>query len=579
MPRKSSSREIGLGIISYAHPHVPKYASAIAAHPQARLVGIAGRGTNAALAAEEAARYDTPYYDDYEDLLRDDELDGVYIGTEPNRHQEVISRVAAHGKHVLCDKPIALTLEEADEIIRLCREAGVRLMVPFNPRFQLPLMKVKSALESGEAGKLVAVFALKYGKLPTKIPGPADYDWLLDPRQAGGGGFLDIGIHAIDALRWLAGSEARRVYAGIGAMLQPDLPVDDLGMMTVEFDNGVVASLSAGWAPRRTGPGLTGALVLDYSGASFPALTARRTRPFRWPGRLDFLAPDNLLLRAGQVSRRNIRYQDPWGYRTREGRPWFFQWLLGWEVTSWFRTTFTHTVMAAAREGTLWPDLLQINFPLIGTTWREAESGPITDRLFAVQLEFRWRHAPWPLLPSTAGRIFWDYAGTDFLPSGPGGLIPEISIPASVAGCELVSPRWDLGFEYAETVHEKALWYSNGGYEEGYSHRSWLLGHPLGGAGESFTGLVRYRPAAWPLEAELKGRHAVWEHPLYIQGTGKRESVALAVGKRPESADGPAPGSPLLWQLTAEYVNEEAVPLVSMAQTRHWWRVYLKLGI
>jgi len=337
-------------------------------------------------------------------------------------------------------------------------------------------------------------------------------------------------------------------------------------------------SLSAGWAPRRTGPGLTGALVLDYSGASFPALTARRTRPFRWPGRLDFLAPDNLLLRAGQVSRRNIRYQDPWGYRTREGRPWFFQWLLGWEVTSWFRTTFTHTVMAAAREGTLWPDLLQINFPLIGTTWREAESGPITDRLFAVQLEFRWRHAPWPLLPSTAGRIFWDYAGTDFLPSGPGGLIPEISIPASVAGCELVSPRWDLGFEYAETVHEKALWYSNGGYEEGYSHRSWLLGHPLGGAGESFTGLVRYRPAAWPLEAELKGRHAVWEHPLYIQGTGKCESVALAVGKRPESADGPAPGSPLLWQLTAEYVNEEAVPLVSMAQTRHWWRVYLKLG-
>jgi len=248
VPRKSSSREIGLGIISYAHPHVPKYASAIAAHPQARLVGIAGRGTNAALAAEEAARYDTPYYDDYEDLLRDDELDGVYIGTEPNRHQEVISRVAAHGKHVLCDKPIALTLEEADEIIRLCREAGVRLMVPFNPRFQLPLMKVKAALESGEAGKLVAVFALKYGKLPTRIPGPADYGWLLDPRQAGGGGFLDIGIHAIDALRWLAGSEARRVYAGIGAMLQPDLPVDDLGMMTVEFDNGVVASLSAGWA-------------------------------------------------------------------------------------------------------------------------------------------------------------------------------------------------------------------------------------------------------------------------------------------------------------------------------------------
>ncbi|RLC54281.1 MAG: gfo/Idh/MocA family oxidoreductase, partial [Chloroflexota bacterium] len=137
---------------------------------------------------------------------------------------------------------------EADEIIRLAREAGVKLMVPFNPRFQLPLMKVKEALESGEAGELISVFAIKYGKLPTKIPGPTDYGWLIDPEQAGGGGFLDIGIHAVDALRWLAGSEAVRIYAHVGNVLYEGLPVDDIGMMTVEFENGVVGALSAGWA-------------------------------------------------------------------------------------------------------------------------------------------------------------------------------------------------------------------------------------------------------------------------------------------------------------------------------------------
>jgi predicted dehydrogenase len=139
-------------------------------------------------------------------------------------------------------------LEEADEIICLCREAGVKLMVPFNPRFQLPVMKVKEALNSGWAGKLISIFAIKYGKLPTKIPGPADYGWLVNPKEAGGGGFLDIGIHAVDALRWMAGSEARRVYAHIATAIHKGLAVDDIGVMTVEFENGVVGALSAGWA-------------------------------------------------------------------------------------------------------------------------------------------------------------------------------------------------------------------------------------------------------------------------------------------------------------------------------------------
>jgi UDP-N-acetylglucosamine 3-dehydrogenase len=239
---------ISLGIISYAHPHAPKYAAAITACPWTDLVGVAGLGINADLAEEAAGWYNVPYYADYRELLAWQNLAGVYVGTEPTRHLEVVAEATAHGRHVLCEKPIALTLEEADEIIRLAQEAGVKLMVPFNPRFQLPLMKVKAALESGEAGELVSVFAIKYGKLPTKIPGPADYGWLIDPKQAGGGGFLDIGIHAVDGLRWLAGSEARRVYAHVGTALCKDLPVDDLGLITIEFENGVIGALSAGWA-------------------------------------------------------------------------------------------------------------------------------------------------------------------------------------------------------------------------------------------------------------------------------------------------------------------------------------------
>jgi UDP-N-acetylglucosamine 3-dehydrogenase len=239
---------VSIGVVSYAHLHAPRYAAAIAAHPQARLAGIATLGLNAGVARAEAERYGVPYYDEYETLLAQPGLQAVYLGSTPVQHWPVVARAAAYGRHVLCDKPIATTLAEADTIVQTARQAGVKLMVPFNPRFQLPLIAVKQALESGAAGELVAIYAVKYGRLPSKASGPQEAGWFLDPAQAGGGGFLDIGIHAVDGLRWLAGAEARRVYAHVGTLIHPDLASDDLGVMTVEFDNGVVAVLSAGWA-------------------------------------------------------------------------------------------------------------------------------------------------------------------------------------------------------------------------------------------------------------------------------------------------------------------------------------------
>ncbi len=347
-------------------------------------------------------------------------------------------------------------------------------------------------------------------------------------------------------------------------------------------------ALSAGWDHRRSGPGLTGGMNLDYQGQPFPAFTVRRTSSFLWSGFMTHLAPDQTLLRAGLLSKRTVTFNDIYGQYAHEANPWFFQWLVGWNITSWFRTQFTHTVMATPREGTLWPDLLQINFPVIGTTWREGDSGPITDRIFAVQLEFRWRDAPWPLLPSSAGRVFWDYGGTDFLPSGPGGLVPQISIPASVAGFELLSPSWDLGFEYAEFQHDKVLWYSNGGYREGYTQQLWLMGHPLGGSGECFTGLVRIRPPKAGFQVELQGRLASWGMHHYTPGTGELYTVALTLGRTPRAesqVQEGSPSSPLLWEITAEWNREGSDPLGFLDEsqedseaTRDWWRLFFKMG-
>jgi hypothetical protein len=335
-------------------------------------------------------------------------------------------------------------------------------------------------------------------------------------------------------------------------------------------------SLSAGWAPRRTGPGNRGALVLDHTGASFPAFTARRTAPFVWSGIMTHAAPDHLFMRAGLLSRRSSRYQEPSGFVFKQDEPWFMQWLLGWEVTDWFRASFTHTVMASARDGeTLWPDLPQINFPIIGTTWREYDSGPVTDRLFAVLMEFRWGQAPWPFLPSSAGRLYWDYGGTDFLPSGPGGIIPQISIPASVAGCELVGRHWDLVLEYAETYHDKGQWYINSGFPEGYSHEGWLLAHAMGGGSEAFHAQVRVRPASLPVEIRLAGDRINRDYDQFFPTSARREGLTLEVVRRmgSSSAEG---DRPLRWKAVLEYVSEKVGdPYPAEAG---WWRSYVVLG-
>lgn len=334
-------------------------------------------------------------------------------------------------------------------------------------------------------------------------------------------------------------------------------------------------ALTAGWAPRRVGPGLSGALTLDRGGATFPALTGRRTRPFRWRGFMKWLAPDDLLMRVGPLSPRDIRFRNESGITFKHAAPWFFEWLVGWEPVSWLRVAATHTAMAATEEGTLWPDVLQINFPTIGTTWREAKSGPATDRLFAVQFEGRWRDAPWPLLPSVAGRVWWEYAGTDFLPSGPGGVVPRISAPASVAGIALYDPHWDLAAEYAELQHDLVLWYTNGSYPDGYSHERWLLGHPLGGSGESITGTLRVRPTGLRTEFGLEVSQQSWGMPQFTPGNGERRQVTLVARRLPGGDD----VRQRLGSLHLSWFREEVRPAVSVAGRDEGWRVWATVGM
>lgn len=234
-------------VVGCDHVHVLKYIPSIAHHPDASLVAIAAMDGNQEMAKKAAKEYRCRYFESIESVFSLKELDAVYIGTTPANHLEIIREAAKEGVQVLCDKPLATNLYDADEIISLADNYSINLMVPFNPRFQLSVMRLKEMLEQGMIGDLLYINSVKYGKIPSLIP-DMDTDWFFDVDRAGCGGFGDIGIHSIDAICWLAGGKPSTVFAKIGRHIHHHLALDDIGSAFIEFDNGVIANLHSGWA-------------------------------------------------------------------------------------------------------------------------------------------------------------------------------------------------------------------------------------------------------------------------------------------------------------------------------------------
>jgi len=236
---------VKFGIVSYAHPHVMRYAPAIAKNEKTELVAIASEDVNRDLAIADAKKYGAKFYCDYSELLQDGDVDAVYIASESFKHFELAVEAMENGKHVLLEKPIAMNTRDASELIRIASREGVKLMVPFNPRFTQPLKKAYEMIRDGEIGKLVYVTAISENVKPPIYIRGFNAEWFLDPAKSGGGGFMDTAPHGIDSLLWLVG-EPRRIYADIGAKVY-GLPVDDIGTAMIEFNDGIVALLTAGW--------------------------------------------------------------------------------------------------------------------------------------------------------------------------------------------------------------------------------------------------------------------------------------------------------------------------------------------
>ncbi|HJS17772.1 MAG TPA: Gfo/Idh/MocA family oxidoreductase [Anaerolineales bacterium] len=257
---------IRLGILSFAHHHGEAYISSLRRMDNVELVGVVD---DEALRGQTVAAHNrAQYFHTYEDLL-EEQPDGVIICTENNRHRPIVEMAASRGVHVLCEKPLATTLEDARAIVDVCENAGVLLMTAFPMRFSAPLREIKARLDNGDFGDVYCFNAANPGELPTKHRA-----WFVDSELAGGGAIMDHTVHLVDIMRWLTGSEVKTVYARSNRIFHADeVEVETGALEMLTFENDVFATIDASWSRPQYWPtwgGLTfemvtqrGAVVVD----------------------------------------------------------------------------------------------------------------------------------------------------------------------------------------------------------------------------------------------------------------------------------------------------------------------------
>ena len=212
---------------------------ALALLPDSELVAVTSRRPESARAF--AAKNGIRAHDTLEALLADPEVDAVYIATPNGMHAANAIAAAGAGKHVLCDKPMALDAAECESMIAACSQAGVRLGVVFQNRFHPAHVEARRHLQAGALGEIqYATAQLCTGKARGFWQG-----WRADPAVAGSGAIVGQAVHPIDILRHLMGSEVVRVQA-MTDQRTPDRPVDEMCHALLHFANGAFAHVTAG---------------------------------------------------------------------------------------------------------------------------------------------------------------------------------------------------------------------------------------------------------------------------------------------------------------------------------------------
>lgn len=212
--------------------HARNFAGSV---PDAKLVAIVDPVEELAKKACKELEINN-YYLNYQDALKLNNIDAVIVVTPTVYHNEIVVAAAKAGKHVLCEKPMAMTVKECNAMIKACKDSKVKLQIAFMRRFDESFLYAKKRVDSGEIGRVVLIKSLTHGPSTPK-------SWMYDIRKSNGP-LAEVNSHDIDALHWYSGSYINEVYAIGGNFRSPKAKEAwpdfyDNVILTTRFSNGM----------------------------------------------------------------------------------------------------------------------------------------------------------------------------------------------------------------------------------------------------------------------------------------------------------------------------------------------------
>jgi UDP-N-acetylglucosamine 3-dehydrogenase len=232
---------IGCGSIA-KHRHLPEYTQNQRVEIVA-LCDIVEERVNA-----HAEQYNAIAYTNYEQLLANPNIDAVSVCTPNYLHAPVSIAALNAGKHVLCEKPMATSRVEAENMIEAAQKSGRKLMIAHNQRFVPSHSKARQLIENGEVGKIYS-FRTAFGHGgPEGWSADGKESWFFRKDEAFIGAMGDLGVHKIDLLRFLLGEEFVEVGAFIETSAKENTDVDDTAVCVLKTESGIIGTLAASWS-------------------------------------------------------------------------------------------------------------------------------------------------------------------------------------------------------------------------------------------------------------------------------------------------------------------------------------------
>lgn len=232
---------IGCGSIAI-HRHLPEYQ----VNPKVEIVAVCD--IKEERAKDVASKYQTLAFTDYKQAITESGADLVSVCLPNYLHAPVSIFAAENGKHVLCEKPMATSQEEAEQMIEASNKAGKKLMIAHNQRFVPSHEKAKQLIANGEIGKVYS-FRTTFGH-----GGPEGWSidgkesWFFRKEEAFIGALGDLGVHKADLIRYILGTEFTEVAAMIESSAKENSDVDDQAVTILRSEDGIIGTLTASWA-------------------------------------------------------------------------------------------------------------------------------------------------------------------------------------------------------------------------------------------------------------------------------------------------------------------------------------------